>query len=59
MRWLDSNAKLVDTNLGKLQEIAEERGAWHAAVYEAAKSQTQLNDWTTTMKEVQSCMDVC
>ena len=44
MRWLDSNAKLVDTNLGKLQEIAEERGAWHAAVYEAAKSQTQLND---------------
>ena len=44
MRGLDSNAKLMDTNLSKLREIAEDRGAWHAAVYEALKSQTQLND---------------
>ena len=45
-------AKLMDMNLNKLQEIAEDRWAWHAAAYEAAKSQTQLNNWTTTMKEM-------
>ena len=31
MRWLDS------MNLSKLQEIVEDRGAWHAALYEAAE----------------------
>ena len=48
----------MDTNLSKLREIAEDRGAWHAAVYEAAKSQTQLNDWTTN-SETPNCMGVC
>ena len=33
-------------NLGKLQEIVEDRGAWCAAVHEVARSWTQLIDWT-------------
>ena len=28
----------MEMNLSKLQEIVEDRGAWHAAVYEAAES---------------------
>ena len=32
MRWLDSTINLMDMNLSKLQEIVEDRGAWHAAV---------------------------
>ena len=30
----------------RLQELVMDRGAWHAAVYGAAKSLTQLSDWT-------------
>ena len=30
----------MDMNLSKLQEIVEDRGAWHAAVHGVAKSQT-------------------
>ena len=30
MRWLDSITDLMDMNLSKLQEIVEDRGAWHA-----------------------------
>ena len=40
MRWLDSITDSVDTNLSKLQEIVEDRGAWHAAVHDIAKSRT-------------------
>ena len=29
MRWLDSFTNLMGMNMGKLQEIAENRGAWH------------------------------
>ena len=31
MRWLDSITESMDVNLGKLQEIAREREAWHAS----------------------------
>ena len=34
----------MDMNLSELQEIVEDRGAWHAAVHRVAKSQTQLSD---------------
>ena len=46
MRWLDSitDSKDTNVNLGKLWEIVEDRGTWHAAVYGVAKSQTQLSD---------------
>ena len=40
MRWLDSITDSVDVNLNKLQDIVEDRGAWHAAVQGVAKSQT-------------------
>ena len=33
MRWLDSTTDSTDMNLSKLQEIVEEREAWHAAVH--------------------------
>ena len=42
MRWLDSITDLMDMNLSKFWEIVKERGAWHAAVHEVAKSQTRL-----------------
>ena len=44
MKWLDSITELMDMNLSKLLEIVEDRGAWWAAVYGVAKSQTQLSD---------------
>ena len=41
MRSLDDS---VDMNLSELQEIVQDRGAWHAAVHGVAKSWTQLSD---------------
>ena len=32
----------MDVNLSKLQDIVEDRGAWWAAVYGVAQSQTRL-----------------
>ena len=40
MRWLDSITDSMDMNLSKLQEIVEDRGAWHAAVHGITKSWT-------------------
>ena len=34
-------------NLNKLQEILEDREAWHAVVHGVSKSWTQLSDWPT------------
>ena len=43
VRWLDSIIDSMDMNLSKLQETAEDRGAWHAAVHKVLKSCTQLS----------------
>ena len=48
MRWLDAITNSMDMSMSKLQEIVEDRGAWHAAVHEVTKSWTQLRDSTTT-----------
>ena len=40
MRWLDSITNSMDMNLSKLQEVVEDRGAWHATDHGVTKSWT-------------------
>ena len=40
IRWLASITNSMDMNSSKLQEIVEERRAWHATVNGVKKSQT-------------------
>ena len=44
MRRLDGTNDSMDMNLGKLQEIVEDREAWHSAVHGVTKNQTRLSD---------------
>ena len=37
----------MDMSVSKLWKMVKDREAWSAAVYEAAKSQTQLSNWMT------------
>ena len=48
MKWLDGITSSMEMSLSKPWEMVKDTKAWRATVHGIAKSQTGLNDWTTT-----------
>ena len=55
VRWLDSITDSTDTNLSKLWERVDDRGAWRAAVHGVTKSRTRLK-WLNNNVHIHICM---
>jgi len=51
MRWLDGITDSVDI-LSKLQELLEDRGAWHAVIHRVTNSWTWFSHWTKTTTRI-------
>ena len=43
--WLDGITDWMGMSLSELWDLVRDREAWHAAVHEVTKSQTQLSNW--------------
>ena len=56
-KWLNSITDLMDMNLSTLWEMVD-RGAWHAAVHEAAKHWAWLSNSTTIAIQFQGNKEV-
>ena len=54
MRWLYGITDSMDMSLSKLQVLVMDREAWRAVVNGAAKSRTQLSDWTEHINLVET-----